>query len=43
MLWLVLGIVLLVVAIAAGVIIRPVRVLLAIPALVTFVTRHRYA
>jgi hypothetical protein len=43
MLWLILGIVLLVVAIAGGVIIHPVLFLLAILALVMFVTRHRYA
>jgi hypothetical protein len=43
MLWLILGIVLLVVAIAGGVIIHPVLLLLAILALVMFVTRHRYA
>lgn len=41
MLWLVLGIVLLVIAIAGGVIIHPVLFALAIVALVMFVTGRR--
>jgi membrane protein implicated in regulation of membrane protease activity len=43
MLWLILGIVLLVIAIAGGVIIHPVLFALAILALVVFLTRTRYA
>ncbi len=43
MLWLILGIVLLVIAIAGGVIIHPVLFVLAILALVMFVMRSRYA
>lgn len=43
MLWLILGIVLLIIAIAGGVIIHPVLFVLAILALVMFVTRSRYA
>jgi hypothetical protein len=43
MLWLILGIVLLVIAIAGGVIIHPVVFVLAILALVMFVMRSRYA
>lgn len=43
MLWLILGIVLLVIAIAGGAIIHPVLFVLAILALVMFVMRSRYA
>ena len=43
MLWLILGIVLLVIAIAGGVIIHPILFVLAILALVMFVMRGRYA
>jgi hypothetical protein len=43
MLWLILGIVLLVIAIAGGAIIHPVLFVLAILALVMFVMRARYA
>jgi hypothetical protein len=43
MLWLILGIVLLVIAIAGGAIIHPVLFALAILALVMFVMRSRYA
>jgi hypothetical protein len=43
MLWLILGIVLLVIAIAGGAIIHPVLFALAILALVMFVMRARYA
>jgi hypothetical protein len=43
MLWLILGVVLLVIAIAGGVIIHPVLFVLAILALVMFVMRSRYA
>jgi hypothetical protein len=42
MLWLILGIVLLVIAIAGGAIIHPVLFALAILALVMFVMRARY-
>jgi hypothetical protein len=43
MLWLILGIVLLVIAIAGGAIVHPVLFALAIVALVMFVMRSRYA
>jgi len=43
MLWLILGIVLLVIAIAGGAIIHPVLFALALLALVMFVMRSRYA
>jgi hypothetical protein len=43
MLWLILGIVLLIIAIAGGAIIHPVLFVLAILALVMFLGRHRYA
>jgi hypothetical protein len=43
MLWLILGIVLLVIAIAGGAIIHPVLFALAILALVMFAMRSRYA
>lgn len=43
MLWLILGIVLLVIAIAGGAIIHPVLFALAILALVMFAMRTRYA
>lgn len=43
MLWLILGIVLLVIAIAGGAIIHPVLFALAILALVMFAMRGRYA
>ena len=43
MLWLILGIVLLVIAIAGGAIVHPVLFALAILALVMFVMRSRYA
>jgi hypothetical protein len=42
MLWLILGIVLLAIAIAGGVIIHPVIFALGIVAIVMFVTRARY-
>ncbi len=43
MLWLILGIVLLVIAIAGGAIVHPVIFALAILALAMFVTRARYS
>ncbi|MFL5866637.1 MAG: hypothetical protein ACJ766_05995 [Thermoleophilaceae bacterium] len=43
MIWLILGVVLLVIAIAGGVIIHPVLFVLAILALLMFVGRSRYA
>ena len=43
MLWLILGIVLLVIAVAGGAIIHPVLFVLAIVALAMFVMRSRYA
>jgi hypothetical protein len=43
MLWLILGIVLLIIAIAGGVIIHPIIFALAIVALAMFVMRTRYA
>jgi hypothetical protein len=43
MLWLILGIILLVIAIAGGVIIHPIIFALAIVALAMFVMRTRYA
>jgi hypothetical protein len=43
MLWLILGIVLLAIAIAGGAIVHPVLFVLALFALVMFLTRHRYA
>ncbi|HYY22384.1 MAG TPA: hypothetical protein VE780_10945 [Thermoleophilaceae bacterium] len=43
MLWLILGIILLVIAIAGGVIIHPILFVLAILALVMFLMRTRYA
>ena len=43
MLWLILGIILLVIAIAGGAIVHPVLFALAILALVMFVMRSRYA
>ena len=43
MLWLILGIVLLVIAIAGGAIVHPVLFVIAILALVMFVMRSRYA
>ena len=43
MLWLILGIVLLIIAIAGGAIVHPVLFVLAILALVMFVARSRYA
>jgi hypothetical protein len=43
MLWLILGIILLVIAIAGGVIIHPILFVIAILALVMFVMRTRYA
>jgi hypothetical protein len=43
MLWLILGIVLLVIAIAGGVIVHPVLFVLALVALAMFVMRSRYA
>jgi hypothetical protein len=43
MLWLIVGIVLLIIAVAGGVIIHPVLFVLAILALVMFLMRHRYA
>lgn len=43
MLWLILGIVLLVIAIAGGVIVNPLIFVLAILALVMFVMRSRYS
>jgi hypothetical protein len=43
MLWLILGIVLLIIAIAGGVIIHPIIFALAILALAMFVMRTRYA
>ena len=43
MLWLIVGVVLLVIAIAGGVIVHPILFVLAILALVMFVMRSRYA
>ena len=43
MLWLILGIVLLVIAIAGGTIVHPVLFVLAILALIMFLMRGRYA
>jgi hypothetical protein len=43
MLWLILGIVLLIIAIAGGAIVHPVLFAVAILALVMFVMRSRYA
>jgi hypothetical protein len=43
MLWLILGIILLIIAIAGGVIIHPIIFALAIIALAMFVMRSRYA
>jgi hypothetical protein len=43
MLWLILGIILLVIAIAGGVIIHPILFVIAILALVMFLMRTRYA
>jgi len=43
MLWLILGVVLLIVAIAGGVIIHPILFVIAILALVMFLMRSRYA
>jgi hypothetical protein len=43
MLWLILGIVLLIIAIAGGAIVHPVLFVLAILSLVMFVARSRYA
>ena len=43
MLWLILGVILLVIAIAGGVIIHPVIFVLAVLALVMFVMRVRHA
>jgi hypothetical protein len=43
MMWLVLGVVLLIIAIAGGVIIHPIIFVLAILALVMFVMRSRHA
>jgi len=43
MLWLILGVVLLIVAIAGGVIVNPLLFVLAILALVMFLMRSRYA
>jgi hypothetical protein len=43
MLWLILGVVLLIVAIAGGVIIHPILFVLAVLALVMFLMRSRYA
>jgi len=43
MLWLILGIVLLVIAIAGGAIVHPILFVLALVALAMFVMRSRYA
>jgi hypothetical protein len=43
MLWLILGVILLVIAIAGGVIIHPILFVIAILALVMFLMRTRYA
>jgi hypothetical protein len=43
MLWLILGVVLLVIAIAGGTIVHPVLFVIAILALLMFVMRSRYA
>lgn len=43
MLWLILGVVLLIIAIAGGVIIHPILFVIAILALVMFFMRSRYA
>lgn len=43
MLWLILGVVLLIIAIAGGVIIHPILFAIAILALVMFLMRSRYA
>jgi len=43
MLWLVLGVVLLIIAIAGGVIIHPILFVLAVLAFVMFLMRSRYA
>jgi hypothetical protein len=43
MLWLILGIILLIIAIAGGVIIHPIIFVLAILALAMFLMRSRYA
>ncbi|HYV14577.1 MAG TPA: hypothetical protein VE972_00985 [Conexibacter sp.] len=43
MLWLILGVVLLVIAIAGGVIVNPILFVLGILALVMFLMRSRYA
>jgi hypothetical protein len=43
MLWLILGVVLLIIAIAGGVIIHPILFVLAVLAFVMFLMRSRYA
>jgi hypothetical protein len=43
MLWLIAGVVLLIIAIAGGVIIHPILFVLGVLALVMFLMRHRYA
>jgi hypothetical protein len=43
MLWLIAGVVLLIIAIAGGVIIHPILFVLGVLALVMFLARHRYA
>jgi hypothetical protein len=43
MLWLIVGVVLLIIAIAGGVIVHPILFVLAVVALVMFLTRSRYA
>ncbi len=43
MLWLILGVVLLVIAVAGGVIVNPILFVLGILALVMFLMRSRYA
>jgi hypothetical protein len=43
MLWLVIGVILLIIAIAGGVIVHPILFVLAILALVMFMMRGRYA